>query len=266
MPEPGGILSRYARILDAVACAPEGLSLTEITQATDLSTSTAHRLINVLLTVGYIERQGSRKVYVLGPRLLRFLHLGITPVTLSSLARPILEELVSRFSESAHLAKLMGRSVETALVQVPTYERQSHVHPGRVMPVNAAAAAKAIFAFQDDTLLAEVLSAPMTKYTEHTRVAEADVRADLAEVRRRGFAVCVDELDPGVVGYACPVHLKQVGVIYSVGMVGLSQRMEQHRTKAVVSALSTAAEELAHAMVTKLPDPRLEEHREVAGG
>ena len=64
-----GILTRYAAVLDALAAAPEGLSLTEVVRATGLPRGTAHRLLGALRGVGYIAGRDGRKVYVLGPRL-----------------------------------------------------------------------------------------------------------------------------------------------------------------------------------------------------
>ena len=133
---------------------------------------------------------------------------------------------MSQFGETAFLAQLTGKTVDSVVMETPDYEGQTHVQPGRAMPINAAASAKAIFAFQDKALVDEVLSAPLVKYTKNTRVSADAVRADLAQVERQGYAVCADELDPGVLSYACPVHIEGVGIIYSVGVVGLSERLK----------------------------------------
>lgn len=240
-----GILGRYAAVLDALATAPEGLSLTEVVRATGLPRGTVHRLLGALRGVGYIAGRDGRKVYVLGPRLLRLLHLGQTPEAIAPLVRPLLDELTARFHETAFLAKLMGAEVRAVATRTPASESQSHVRPGRVMPVHAAASAKAIWAFQDAAALDALLTAPRPQFTERTRTEAAAVRADLDRVRRTGFAVCDGELDPGVLSYACPVPLEGAGVLYSIGMVGLSQRLERFAAEDVVAALQTAADALA---------------------
>jgi DNA-binding IclR family transcriptional regulator len=248
MSRDGGILARYATLLETLAAAPEGLSLIEVVQATGLPGGTAHRLINALRGVGYIAPRDGRKVYVLGPRLLRLLHLGVAPAAVSSLVQPILEDLVVRFKETAFVAKLVGLDVQSVAMVVP-------VQPGRVMPVHAAASAKAIFAFQDEVLVDEVLCRPRTKYTENTRVEEAELRADLEQVRRQGFALCDEELDPGVLSYACPVHLEGAGVLYSIGLVGLSQRLGDHPQSEVIATLRVAAEAFSKSLPSGLHRP-----------
>ncbi len=42
-------------------------------------------------------------------------------------------------------------------------------------------------------------------------MSEEAVRADLAQVQRQGYAVCADEPDPGILSYACPVHIEASG-------------------------------------------------------
>ncbi len=259
MSKDGGILARYALVLETLAAAPEGLSLMEVVQATGLPRGTAHRLLGALRGIGYIAPRDSRKIYVLGPRLLRLLHLGVAPAAVSSLVQPMLEALVARFKETAFVAKLVGADVKSVAMVVPESDGQSFVQPGRVMPVHAAASAKAILAFQDEALIDEVLSRPRTRYTENTRVEEAELRADLEQVRRQGFALCDEELDPGVLSYACPVHLEGAGVLYSIGLVGLSRRLGDHPQSEVVATLRAAAEAFSKSLPSGL-------HRPVIGG
>ena len=245
-----GILSRYAAVLDAIASRPDGLSLTETMQATGLPRGTVHRLLGALQEVGYLASRDSRKIYVLGPRLLRLLHLGVSPASMDDVAKPILDGLVEKLGETAFLARLSGDRVESLATAVPSREGQSHVHPGRDMPIHAAASAKAIFAFQDASLIARALERPRTRYTEDTRVDAVEVQSDLDAVRRQGYAVCANELDPGVLSYAVPVHVEGAGVLYSVGVVGLSARLARHPEARLAADLHTAAqsisERLAH--------------------
>lgn len=240
-----GILSRYASVLDAVAARPGGLSLTEIMQATGLPRGTVHRLLGALQEVGYLATRDSRKIYVLGPRLLRVAHLGAALESISNLAQPVLDGLVEKLGETAFLARLSGDRVESCATAVPSREGQSHVHPGRDMPIHAAASAKAIFAYQDPALVARALERPRTRYTEDTRVKVTEVREDLETVRRSGYAVCDNQLDPGVLSYAAPVHLDGAGVLYSVGVVGLTARLGRYAEARLAGDLRAAAEAIS---------------------
>lgn len=252
MSQPKGVLGRYALLLDTLAATPAGLTLTELMQATGLPRGTVHRLIGALLEVGYIEPSDGRKVYMLGTRLLRLIHLGTPAQVIVSLVRPLLDRLSARFDETAFLAKLFDREVRSVAMVVPTSSGStSYVQPGRVMPINAAASAKAIFAFQESAVVTEAMARPMEKFTAKALVDKAEIERELEGVRRNGFAICDEELDPGVFSYACPVHLDGAGVVYSVGLVGLSERLNRFSSDAVVVELREAAIEIARLLSSR---------------
>ncbi|MGZ8397005.1 MAG: IclR family transcriptional regulator [Rhodoplanes sp.] len=251
-----GVLGRHATVLDAVAASPNGLILAEIMRATQLPRGTAHRLINSLLRIGYLEQRENRKIYVLGNRLIRLLHMRLAGETLADVSRPVLAPLAQRFKETAFLAKLDGDVVESAAMVMPERDRHSYVQPGRAMPLHAAASAKAIFAFQDEAFLARALQAKRVAFTPKTRTKRKDVLAELGRVRRDGFAVCLDELDPGVSSYACPVHVAG-SVIYSVGLVGIAQNLQRFPVEMIVSALRDAADTLSDRLAGKARDGKV---------
>lgn len=244
-PQPRGILGRYAAVLEAVAASRSGLSLTEIMRSTGLSSATIYRLLNALVDVGYLAQEEGQKRYALGPRLVRLFHLAHSRATLSMLVKPVLQGLVSRFGETAFVAKLNGEGAESVVSASPEDYAKSYVQPGRLMPINAAASAKAIFAFQSKAVIAKALAAPLRKYTDKTVTDQAALRRDLERVRTQGFAVCADELDPGVLSYACPIHLGNAGVLYSVGIVALKTRLMKFERAEVVAALDDAARRIS---------------------
>ncbi len=239
-----GILDRYALVLDVVSISPNGLTFAEIMRHTKLSRGTVHRLIGALVGVGYIEPTDNRKIYVLGRRLIRLLHLRTPRETVIDLAHPILEQLVSRFAETAFLAKLEDDQVESIAMVLPESERHSYVQPGRVMPLHAAASAKAIFAFQSEAQIKRILQHPRAAFTPKSRTKKNEILLELRQVRECGYAACLDELDPGVSSYACPIHVAGGGVFHSVGLVGVSQRLERMPVSEIVAALNQAAQEL----------------------
>jgi DNA-binding IclR family transcriptional regulator len=251
------ILERYATVLEATAGVPAGLSLTDISRGTGLPAATTYRLVAALRRAGFLAPRDGHKIYVLGPRLLRLMYSGLAPAAIDQLAQPLLEDLAARFKETAFIARLKGAQVESVAMAMPEGEHRAYVQPGRLMPFHAAASAKAILAHADDALLKAALAQPRRRFTEHTRTSAAELRQELAEVRRRGFAVCNQELDPGVLSYACPVHLRGAGpaAFYSIGIVGLTQRLTGRSVQEVVGPLTAAATELASLLESRLTQP-----------
>lgn len=242
------ILSRYALVLDTVAQSPDGLALSEIGQRTSLPQATVYRLVHALVHVGFLTVGERRRHYVLGPRLLRLMSAGLPARAVRVLAQPILDRLAADFGETALIAKLEGDAVETVAVAPPKGELQAFVHPGRMMPFHAAASAKAILAFADEQFLDGVMHKPHRQFTTRTKTTEAEITDELARVREQGFATCDQELDPGVLSYACPVQIGNSAVVYSLGLVGLAERLRGAPADIVVSSLKTAAAVLSKAL------------------
>jgi|TARA_B100000959_G_scaffold177241_2_gene185406 DNA-binding IclR family transcriptional regulator len=252
--EERGILDRYIRILEALAASRSGLTLTELVSYTELSKGTLHRLIKSLMQVGLLAPRDGRKVYVVGPRFLRLLYMGAAPSSVSTFAQPILDDLAARFDQTAFVAQLFDSEVRSVAIALPNSENKASIQPGRIMPLHAAASAKAIWAFQEESLIDSVMKNDHPRYSKHTIVGKDAIRAELDMVRHQEFAVCDQELDHGVLSLACPVDIEGPGVIFSIAVVGTVQGLGQYPRDAVVSSLREAAKEFATSIPAKLKD------------
>ncbi|MGE0651785.1 MAG: IclR family transcriptional regulator [Alphaproteobacteria bacterium] len=248
-------LSRYIRILEAVASAPGGMTLSMIAEGTGLQPATSHRLVSSLCDVGFLKRQERTKVYVLGARMLQLSLLAVTPSSVADAARPILRDLVATFGETAYLAELSGTTVGSIAMEMPKSEEKSFVQPGRVMPFHASASAKAICAFQPPGLIDQKLAEPRTRFTADTKMGEGEIRAELEKVRAEAFAVCDNELDPGVLSFAVPVRIDGLGVFLSIGLLGLSDRLKRRPREEIKKKLTEASEMLARKLRTGAGPP-----------
>src|SRR5271167_2168357 len=120
--------------------------------------------------------------------------------------------LSREFYQTAFVAKLVGHEVYLIVMAASHGNRQSFVQPGHLMAPNAAASAKAIIAFQGAAFISAVLAQPLTKYTANTRADRVELRKSYDQIRRDGYALWVDEMDPGVMTIAVPVHFANAGV------------------------------------------------------
>jgi len=238
-------LARYTRILEAVAAAPQGMTLAMIAETVGLQPATSHRLVNSLVEVGLLRRQEETRVYLPGLRLMRLCLSALTPASVVDLARPLLRGLVATFGETAYLAKLGGTTVESVAMEVPQASETTYVQPGRVMPFHASASARAIAAFQPEAVVAQMLAAPRQRFTADTITDAAQLRAALGRVREQGYAVVDNELDPGIMSLAVPVRGEDWGVVFSIGLLGLSERMRRHERGRMVEALTAAGNTMA---------------------
>ena len=253
--EPGipGLLERQLAVIERVAQSPEGLPFTVIQQSLGLPKATAHRLVQSLCAVGLLETTGGvARTYRLGGRLIKLLGLAVSPDRLIPLARPVLMDLVKAFGETAFIAMLHVDAVETITMVAPVKDWQGHVHPGRIMPAHAAASAKAIIAFQEESAWDAVLCPPLQAFTSKTIVDPLAVKREYRQIRKREFATCVGEIDLGQTAVAVPIRMGKVGTIFSVCIAGPTNRMREHSVQQIVASLKTAASKLENLFVRSI--------------
>lgn len=242
-------LERYLTVLEAVGVASEGLSLSEVAERCALPVGTAHRLLQNLHRTGLVASGGAkRKDYRLGERLLRLLHAGSDNAWLQISVQPILDGLANEFAETCFLTRLVGHQVISLAWAVPTKGLQGYVFPGHIMPPHAAASAKAILAFQSPEIIKKALAGKLSKLTEKTKTKHPDVEREYAGVRAAGYATCWNEMEPGVGALAVPIPLQGVGIMYSLGISGLIDRLTRRPESEVIERLGTAADALSRVL------------------
>ena len=241
-------LGRYVRILESVSASRSGLTLTEIANESGLQAGTAHRLLRGLVDLGLLRARTGSKRYVPGSRLKNLLHLTIGVAEYAGLAQSILDRLVGEFGETAHLARLNGDWAESVLMKQPQGSDRAFVQPGRRLPLYAAASGKAILAFQSEGFVSRYLTRPRERYTDRTKVDDAEILREMARVREEGMAMCENELDAGVLSYGHPVPAGEGPVLYSIGITGLADRFRLVDRARIRERLSEAATELSRSL------------------
>lgn len=236
-------IGRAFRILETLAGHPEGLALSEIAASTDLVVATAHRQLSSLVGLGLVRKQNA-KSFVLGERMWMMASLMTNGADITHAAMPILKELADHFGETAFIARLVGEDVEVMETCNPTAFGQSFAQPGRGMPLYAAATGKILLALKDDTFLDAYMKLPRTAFTANTKVKEEDIRADLADIRRRHIAICNNEFDPGILSYATAVYDHRTKITYALAVFGLAERFSLISAAKVETQLLNAARKL----------------------
>ncbi len=217
---------RISSIIDAVAATREGITLAGIGNAVDLSPSTVHRTVNILMDVGYLKLEPSTKTYKLGGRLKRVLLLSLGTGSLEELAHPALVTLAERFTETAYLVQLTSTGLQLVDFYLPTTGSRTLVHPGFDFPMHATAAGKVVFAFQSEEIIEREFTKGIERFMPNTLTSRKAILQELGKVRRRGYAINDVELDPGVYAVAAPLTLDEgETVIGALAIAGIRDRL-----------------------------------------
>ena len=242
-------LDRLILLLETVAMAGRPLSVAEIQEATDLPRPTCYRLLQTLTEHGLLDGNPDDSKYLLGDRLIRLALMGTSDVDVRQAAAPILKEAATVFGDAVFLSRFRNRRVEIVHVEVPADPRRAYVHPGLgSRPMHACSCSKAIAAFAEPDFQEDILQGPMRAYTEHTKVTESALRQEFANIRQRGYAECIEEIEMGVSSVAAPIQIRNIGATFSVGAIGSIRRFsEEHRVK-VGGELAVISQKIAVAI------------------
>jgi DNA-binding IclR family transcriptional regulator len=206
------------------------LGVTEAAALLGRAKSTTSRWLTAMEDAGFLDRAGGEGRYRLAMRLAALGQLARQSTSLQQLARPRLEALAAATGESANLVVLDGAfAVNVELVESPRPIK--HVGwLGRRLPLHATAAGKALLAWLEPAVAARHARAPFERLTPLTIVTAAAFRAELARVRRAGYASAWGEFEEDLVGIAAPVR-DHAGDI--VGALTISAPMARVPRKAV---------------------------------
>jgi DNA-binding IclR family transcriptional regulator len=210
----------------------------DIAAAVGLPLSTTYRYITALRTGGYVADYEGH--FDLGVQALRMLRPEALHRCLASICGPVMFDLVSTTQETALLTVRDGWSATCIELVEPRRAVRFSFRRGVSLSLHKGASAKPLLAFQDPVFIRRYLDARVGWIEDQDPEA---VWNDLTEVRARGFAVTVSELDSGSVGVGAPVFWDgEVGACISVA--GPAVRMNERRVRDVVGRVREAAVEL----------------------
>jgi IclR family acetate operon transcriptional repressor len=246
-PRDGGVqsLHRALDLVEVVAARGGHLTIGEIAAAAAVPLPTVHRLLRTLVDRGYMRQLPNRR-YALGFRLVP---LGATA---SAMVGPdtdvVLGRLVDALGETANLAVLSGSHAEY-VAQVPSrHTMRMFTEVGRQVDLHCTGVGKALLGQLDDARVrALVRRAGLRRKTEHTLVTEADLLAELAQVRARGYALDEQEQEAGVRCVAVPVGPEPMSWM-AVSVSGPVTRMTDELVSRAVPLLQEAGRQLTSRM------------------
>jgi DNA-binding IclR family transcriptional regulator len=191
------------------------MSLGDIAARAGLPPSTVHGIVRTLLAHGMVVQERDSGRYRLGPATLRLGNVYLDTLELRARVAPWAAELARRTGCAVRTGVLLlGEVVVVVHEPRPDGTRQMP-EVGIVIPAHACALGKALLA-HDPAAAAAVTLRSMTGGTVTDRTA---LDAELAEVRRTGLAVEVEEAVLGEYGLAAPLADAVGDVVGALGLV-----------------------------------------------
>ncbi|WP_106400954.1 IclR family transcriptional regulator [Actinocorallia populi] len=216
-PSGESVLTRVVRIFAAFGHDSPVLTVSEISRRAALPQATTARLVKELVEHGLLARDEQRRVRI-GNRMWELAERASPLRGLREVALQYMGDLHSIVGHSTQLGVLDG--TEALFVERLTAP-EAVVNVTRVggrLPLHASSAGLVLLTHAPAELRERILRGPLPGFTPNTITDPRALRAELAEVRRRGFAFCPGHIHPDATGLAVPVRAHG-RVVAALGLV-----------------------------------------------
>ena len=224
------------------------LGVTELSRRIRVHKSTVSRLLATLERHGLVARDPQSDKFSLGLAFISLAGAALQRLDLRTVARAPLERLAEQTRETVNLAILDGD-------QVVNIEKISSAHYirdigwiGRRSPLHCTATGKALVAHMLPAERRSLLGAKLKRYTPQTICDWKALETELAEVRRLGYAVGREELEPGLVALAAPIQDLGGRVTATVSASGPAFRMTRAALATYARQVMVAAAAISQAL------------------
>jgi IclR family acetate operon transcriptional repressor len=255
----GGVqsLRRALAIMKAIAASGDGATLTEISRATKLASSTVHRLLTTLQEDRFIQfkSDGARWFVGVDAFTVGSAFLGVRDIARS--ARPLLRRLMEQSGETANLAILNDdMAVYTEQVECLQTVRAICKPGGRVVLHSTSLGKSMLAAMRPEEVHRILTTKGMTRFTSETIDSPGRMTAHLNEVRAAGYAIDDEEYTLGLRCVAAAVLNEHGEPTGAISVSGPTTRIGRERLPQLGGLVRAVAGELTRELGGRNMTPR----------
>ncbi|MGW5850210.1 IclR family transcriptional regulator [Streptomyces sp. NPDC055254] len=239
----GSALEKSLRVLEAVAAPGGPHRLADVTAAAAVPKSSTYRILASLVQQGFV-RQESESRYGVGPRLrgLSALVSGGEPASIER----ILGDLRQATGQTVHLALHSGETITYIRKLESEQPFRTASRTGMRMPLHTTAIGKSILAhLPAEEVEALVAATGLPRRTPRTLTTARALRAQLAEIRTRGFALDDEENEPTIRCVGAAILAPNGRPVGGVSVTTVTFLVSREEIEAYAPALRIATEALA---------------------
>ena len=249
-------VDRALRTVTLLGASPSGLTLDELARGTGIPKSSLHRILGALRYRGFAAQSDDGGRYFLGTEMLRVAFAFHAGLDIPALTHPLLLRLRDAFNETVHTGVLDG-------TEVVYLDKVESSHPiimasmiGGRNPAHCTGVGKALVAWtypSDEAVRLWVRSqGPLVARTRQTITSEARLVEELAMTRERGYALDLEESEPGVRCIGVPVFLGQATPVAAISLSAPRTRLSDQRIAEIAPRLRQMVDE---AFATTVEEP-----------
>ncbi|HHY49543.1 MAG TPA: IclR family transcriptional regulator, partial [Alphaproteobacteria bacterium] len=232
------------------------LGVRAVAQQLNLPLGSVHRMLLDLAAERVVERN-AEGAWELSYRLLEITGLQLDRVEFARLARPFCEKMAAATRETVNVNVLTGLSAVCVDKVRGNEGMQLDWRIGSRGPLYCGGAAKALLAYLGEAEQERVIAGELTPYTPKTITDPRALRAELARIRQRGYAIDNQEVVLGVFCVAVPILDRLGHPVGALSITGPRPKAPGPEVMPLVDMLNEACEHISRRIGYAGPWPPL---------
>lgn len=209
---------------------PTGLSLKELTEASGLERSTAHRLISCLVEECFANRDPKTRRYHVGMDAMQIGLSAIGGQTITDALRPLIMRLARLSGDTVFLVIQQGDDALCLLREHGDFPvRIFTIDQGEKRLMGIGAGGLALLADLPDTTIRAIHARHADEY-EQAHCPLATIMRKVEETRQMGYSEIVSSITPGVAGVGYAFTLSRITRV-AISFGAISTRLDDHKRK-----------------------------------
>lgn len=252
-----GLLERFLEVVELLAVEAQWRRLSDIAIALELQKGPAHRLLAEMTILGWVEQDADTERYRLTLKLALLGQQYLRGTGLPGVVQPVLDEVAKRCRELVRLTVVQGdalhwfassQGASPGLMYQPSLNGRPLLHTtanGKVWLATLGDEMAVRLAVQGGLGMPAAPGKPVGPRALQTGEALLE---ELALIRTRGYALAVEEAEPGVKAIALAVRAHEnQRVVGTMSIAGPLLRMGSERDAEISALLQQAAGTLSMA-------------------
>ena len=245
------VLDKTLKILDLFNEKGKELTVTEINGLLSFNKASTFRIIKNLEEAGYLEKDPDTLKYRLGLRIYYLGSLAEPHGEIRRMARPFLDKLNEACGETVHLAVLHhGQALYLDKIEGKRTIRVI-TRIGMKLPAHCSGVGKVLLAnLKEETLEGIITEKGLPRLTDNTITDLTALKAELAQIRKQGYAVDCEEIEEGLKCAASPLRNSNGEFVAAISISVPKERFDKE-ISGFVSKVKKTAQEISALMGQK---------------
>ena len=246
------LLGKACDILEIVGHSPGTVGQAALAEKTGIPRATLYRILAALISRGLLRSDPLSQNYTLGFNFLELAQNAWSSSDLAAIASVELRRLRDLTGETSYLAVQEGSHVLALGRFESAHDRRSNARLGALKPMHCTSQGKAILAYLSQSQLDQVLGAELAAFTDNTITDADQLKANLAIVRARGYAIDDEEIVLGTRCVGAAIRDPDGRPVAAISVAGPTFRMHPERAEQLGKELVEVAKRISSQLAPAL--------------